>query len=66
MANAYFGPKSMKNGILILIDQKNSLAYFINAKKSMKDDKLENTEVCVQHKTVLKCFCHFLYDFVDT
>ena len=36
MANAYFGPKSMKNGILILIDQKNSLVYYINAKKSMK------------------------------
>ena len=37
MANAYFGTKSMKNGILILIDEKISLAYSINIKKSMKN-----------------------------
>ena len=37
MANAYFGTKSMKNGILILIDEKISLAYSINTKKSMKN-----------------------------
>ena len=36
-ANAYFGTKSMKNGILILIDEKISLAYSINIKKSMKN-----------------------------
>ena len=37
MTNAYFGTKSMKNGILILIDEKISLAYSINIKKSMKN-----------------------------
>ena len=37
MANAYFSTKSMKNGTLIIIDQKISLAYSINIKKSMKN-----------------------------
>ena len=37
MANAYSSTKSMKNGILILIDEKISLAYSINIKKSMKN-----------------------------
>ena len=36
------------------------MAYSINAKKSMKDGKLENTEVSVQHKTVPKYFLHCL------
>ena len=41
MANTYFGKKLMKNGLLIKIDQKNSLAYSINIKKSMKNGNHE-------------------------
>ena len=33
MANAYFGPKSMKNGILILIDQKNLIGILHKCQK---------------------------------
>ena len=36
------------------------MAYSINDKKSMKDGKLDNTEVSVQHKTVPKYFLHCL------
>ena len=54
MANAYFGPKSMKNGILILIDQKNFIGLLHKCQKinerwqALKDRALGSTENCSQ------------------
>ena len=44
MANAYSSTKSMKNGTLIIIDQKISLAYSIYIKKSMKNGNHEKED----------------------
>ena len=44
MANDNFSTKSMKNGTLIIIDQKISLAYSINTKKSMKNGNHEKED----------------------
>ena len=71
MANAYFGTKSMKNGILILIDEKISLAYSINIKKSMKNGnhKKRRSPLMIHAKTkfpdralscVITLFCHMI------